>query len=111
MSGSILKEAMETVLEKSEPVVRKANSAKKKAEPVTEAAKAAGKQFSEACVPKIYVQFSSRQYDCDELTERCKADFCTKHKDARIHSCKLYIKPEDGKVYYVINNIEDKLPL
>ena len=28
-----------------------------------------------------------------------------------IRSCKLYIKPEDNMVYYVINDIEDKLQL
>ena len=28
-----------------------------------------------------------------------------------IRSCKLYIKPEDDMVYYVINDVEDKLAL
>lgn len=28
-----------------------------------------------------------------------------------IRSCRLYVKPEDNMVYYVINDIEDKLGL
>ncbi len=115
MSDPTLKNAVETVIEKSEPVVRRAKSAArtaaKKAEPVLEAAKVAGKQLAEGYVPEIYVQYASRQYDCARLIECCKADFRAKHKDARINSCKLYIKPEDEMVYYVINDVEDKLPL
>ena len=115
MSDNVFKEVVDTAVEKTEPVVRKAKSAAKsaakKAEPVLEAAKTAGKQLAEGYVPEIYVQHSSRQYDCAELIERCKADFRSKHKNARIRSCKLYVKPEDSMVYYVINDIEDKLPL
>ena len=48
----------------------------------------------------------------DELAKIfCKDDFKAKHKNTVILSCKLYIKPEDNMVYYVINDIEDKLPL
>ena len=115
MSDNILKEVVDTAKEKTEPVVRKAKSAAKsaakKAEPVLEAAKSAGKQFADGYIPEIYVQHSSRQYDCAELIERCKEDFRAKHKNSRIRSCKLYVKPEDKMVYYVINEIEDKLPL
>ena len=115
MSTSKVKEAVETAKEKMEPVVRKARSAaqsaEKKAEPFVEAAKSAGKQVAAGFVPEYYVQFASRQYDCAVLLERCKADFEVKHHTNRIRSCKLYIKPEDNMVYYVINDIEDKLPL
>ena len=115
MSESTLKEAVETVIERSEPVVRKARTAAKaavkKAEPVLDAAKNAGKQLAEGFAPEIYVQYSSRQYDCARLIERCKEDFRAKHRDVRINSCKLYIKPEAATAYYAINDIEDRLPL
>lgn len=110
-----VKEAVETAVEKSEPVIRKAKSAAeaaaKKAEPVLEAAKNAGKQVVAVFVPEIYVQYTNRQYDCALLVERCKEDFKAKHPSTMIRSCKLYIKPEDKMVYYVINDIEDKLAL
>ena len=115
MAASKVKEAVEAAMEKTEPVVRKARtaarSAAKKAEPVLEAAKNAGKQVAAVFVPEIYVQHANRQFDCNQLVERCKEDFKAKHAGSLIRSCKLYVKPEDGMVYYVINEIEDKLPL
>ena len=109
-----MKEVVETAREKTEPIVRKARSvaesAAKKAEPVLEAARNAGKQVSAVFVPELYVQYANKQFDCAALVERCKEDFKSKHS-AMIRSCKLYIKPEDNMVYYVINDIEDKLAL
>lgn len=115
MAASKVKEAVDAALEKTEPVVRKARSAAKsaakKAEPVLEAAKNAGKQVAAVFVPELYVQHANRQFDCAELVERCKEDFKQKNPGTMIRSCKLYVKPEDDMVYYVINDIEDKLPL
>ena len=115
MSMEEVKEAVNTAVEKTEPVVRRAKaaaeSAAKKAEPGPEAAKNAGRQAAAVVVPEIYVQYASRQHDCAALVERCKADFQNKHPGAPIRSCKLYIQPEDRMVYYVINDIEDKLGL
>ncbi|MBR4193410.1 MAG: hypothetical protein IKQ54_03655 [Oscillospiraceae bacterium] len=126
MAAHKVKEVVDAALEKTEPVVRKARSvaesaakkaepvleaAAKKAEPVLEAAKNAGKQVAAVFVPEIYVQHANRQFDCAVLIERCKEDFKAKHPSTMIRSCKLYIKPEDSMVYYVINDIEDKLGL
>ncbi|MBQ2154610.1 MAG: hypothetical protein II437_06095 [Oscillospiraceae bacterium] len=115
MAAKKMKEAVDAALEKAEPVVRKAKgaaqAAAKKAEPVIEAAISAGKQLGAGYVPELYVQDANRQFDCAELLERCVADFREKYAPMRISSCKLYIKPEDSMVYYVINDIEDKLPL
>lgn len=115
MATESIKDVVETAREKMEPVVRKARSAaksaEKKAEPFVEAAKSAGRQVAAGFVPELYVQNANRQYDCAILLERCKADFEVKHPTSKIRSCRLYIKPEDNMVYYVINDIEDKLPL
>ncbi len=115
MAAKKVKEVVDAAIEKTEPVVRKARtvaeSAAKKAEPVLEAAKNAGKQVTAVFVPEVYVQHANRQFDCGKLVEDCKEDFKAKHPSTMIRSCKLYIKPEDGMVYYVINDIEDKLAL
>ena len=42
--------------------------------------------------------------------EKAKADFKAQNKGA-IRSCKLYIKPEDGAAYYVINGKSGKIDL
>ena len=75
------------------------------------AAKTAGKKIAAALIPEVYIEYADYKADCAELVERCKADFKSKHKSAVIHSCKLYIKPEDAMVYYVINDIADKIAL
>ena len=110
-----VKEVVDMAIEKTEPVVRKAKTAAeaaaRKAEPALEAVKNAGKQVVAVFVPEVYVQFANRQYDCAALVDRCKEDFKAKHPSTLIRSCKLYVKPEDGMVYYVINDIEDKLAL
>jgi hypothetical protein len=110
-----IKEVVDAALEKTEPVVRKARSAAeaaaRKAEPVLDAAKNAGKQVAAVLVPEVYVQYANRQFDCGKLVERCKEDFKAKHPSTMIRSCRLYVKPEDNMVYYVINDIEDKLGL
>ena len=115
MASNKVKEVVDAALEKTEPVVRKARSvvgsAAKKAEPVLEAAKNAGLQVAAVLIPEIYVQYANRQFDAAVLVERCKEDFKQKHPAMLIRSCKLYIKPEDNMVYYVINDMEDKLSL
>ena len=109
------KEAFKDASEKAEPVIAKAKtaakSAAKKAEPVLEAAKNAGKQVAAVFVPYVYVQYENNQYDTAELVERCKDDFRSKYSTGMIRSCRLYIKPEDHTVYYVINDIEDRIDL
>ena len=115
MAAKKAKEVVDMALEKTKSVVRKARTAAetaaKKAEPLPEAAGKAGKQAASAIIPEIYVQYANRQFDCAVLAGRCKDDFKAKHPATEIHSCKLYIKPEDDRVYYVINDIEDKLAL
>lgn len=106
------KTTIKNVGEIAEPAVKKAKStAKKTAKAAESAAKTAGKKIAAAIVPEVYVEYAGKQVDCAQLVERCKADFKSKHKSTAIRSCKLYIKPEDAMVYYVINNKEDKIEL
>lgn len=106
------KATIKNVGEIAEPAVKKAKStAKKTAKAAESAAKSAGKKIAAAIVPEVYVEYADKQVDCAQLIERCKADFKSKHKSSAIRSCKLYIKPEDQTVYYVINGKEDKIEL
>ena len=114
MQKDAVNRVLEETKEKAEPLVRCAKDMAKtvaqRAEAAVEPAERSLAQAEEP-VPEVYVQFSSRQFDCAELVRRCEADFRTKHKNANVRSCKLYIKPEDNTVYYVINDIQDRLPL
>lgn len=60
--------------------------------------------------PELYFQLGGREYNCTALMEQARAAYRATHKTG-IHTCKVYIKPEEGAVYYVINKEEGKFPL
>ena len=45
-----------------------------------------------------------------DIIDRAKADYRTTHK-VGVQSCKVYVKPEEGAAYYVINKFSGKLEL
>ena len=54
--------------------------------------------------PEVYVEFGT------DVIERAKADYRATHK-VGVQSCKVYVKPEEGMAYYVINKVSGKLEL
>lgn len=104
-------DAAKAAAKAAEPAVKRAA---KKAEPAVKkaekAVKETGRKAAGGLVPTVYVQWMGKELDCAELVEKARADFKAQHKGA-IRSCKLYIKPEDGVVYYVINGKEGKVEL
>jgi len=117
-ASQTLTEMAKEAAEKAAPKVR---AAARKAEPT---AKAAGKAIKDtglkaavitaeaasALLPKTYVQWGESQISCAEVADKVKADFRANNKGA-IRSCRIYIKPEDGMAYYVINDKEGKVSL
>ena len=78
--------AVETVktVEKKKPVKRETKVAEKKDE--------------------VYVQFAGEEFEVQEVMERAKAAYVAEgHRACAIKSVRLYIKPEERKAYYVIN--------
>ena len=55
--------------------------------------------------PELYVEMGGEQYNITD-----KADYRTTHK-VGVQSCKVYVKPEEGAAYYVINKFSGKLDL
>lgn len=109
------KNTLKTVSEKAEPAVKKAKSAAKKAgeaaASATDAAISAGKKAAAKLVSEVYVEYGGSKFDCTNVTKRCIDDFKAKHKGEIVRTCRVYIKPEDGMVYYVINELADKFAL
>ena len=60
--------------------------------------------------PELYVEIGSKQYNITDIVDRAKADYRTTHK-VGVQSCKIYVKPEEGAAYYVINKVTGKLDL
>ena len=87
--------------------------------PMTEAQKAdaakqreALKKAAESMKPELVLQYQDSETDVMALVEAAKADFKATHKRTLITSLKLYLKPEDGAAYYVINGSESgKIPM
>ena len=61
--------------------------------------------------PGLVLQYQGGDVDLNALAEAAKADFRAAKKRTLITDLKLYIKPEEGVAYYVVNEIfEGKIP-
>ena len=53
---------------------------------------------------ELFIQFSGFEFSHEELLEKVKADYAAQTGKKTVTSTKLYVKPEDMKVYYVVND-------
>ena len=69
------------------------------------AAKARAKEKAKAenLKPEFIVQYQGTDVDLSTLAEAAKADFHQAKKRTLVTELKLYVKPEEHTVYYVIN--------
>ena len=74
-------------------------------------ARALEKEKAQNMRPEIFVQYQGGEVGMDALTEAVKASCHGEKKRTLITSLKMYVKPEEHTVYYVVNEtIEGKLP-
>lgn len=99
---NVVKEAeakVETAAEKVEDAVKTVKKTGRKAAADTKA-----KAKKEPVKADIIVQFKERETSIQSLEEKVKAQFVAEgHRAGCIKSLNIYIKPEDYKAYYVIN--------
>ena len=58
-------------------------------------------------VEEVYVQFGGEEWKVADLTERAKAAYLAEgHRASGIKKLAVYVKPEEGKAYYVVNDKE-----
>ena len=58
-------------------------------------------------VEEVYVQFGGEEWKVADLSERAKAAYLAQgHRASGIKKLSVYVKPEEGKAYYVINGKE-----
>ncbi len=65
--------------------------------------RAAEKEKAANMKPEIILQYQGGETDVTALVEAAKADFHSTKKRTLITALKLYVKPEEGAAYYVIN--------
>ena len=90
----------------TEPEVKKKSGRKPMTAAEKEAAakaRAQEKAKAENLKPEFIVQYQGDDVDLAALAEAAKADFRQTRKRTLITELKLYVKPEEHTVYYVIN--------
>jgi len=76
----------------------------------TVAAKAAPKKaaLKAAKTEEIYLQAGGQEWNVSDCKERAVAAFVAEgHKASSVKKLVMYLKPEEGKAYYVINDSEN----
>ena len=80
-----------------------AGKAQQEKAPVEKKAPAA-KAAPAECAVKVFVQYNGKEYDTAALVEQVKAAYAAEgHRVSAIKELNLYVKPEDGKAYYAVN--------
>lgn len=81
------------------------------AEPARKAAPAAKRAAVKAPAQKVeelYLQFGGQEWNVSECRERATAAFVAAgHRASTIKKLAIYLKPEEGKAYYVVNDKEN----
>ena len=88
---TVVEQASKPVTEKAAETAAKPKAAKAKKQP---AAKAAPQKTED-----IFVQFGSGEWNVSKAVYLAEG-----HRAASIKKLCLYVKPEDGKAYYVVND-------
>ena len=75
-------------------------------------ARAAEKAKADNLKPEFIIQYQGNDIALDTLVDAAKTDFRASKKRTLVTDIKLYVKPEDGMAYYVINGtFEGKISL
>ena len=80
----------------------KKTAAKKAAAPKAEKAPTAAKKAADATV---YIQFAGNQVAAKDILEAAKKAFAEANEGVEIKTIELYVKPEEGAAYYVVNGV------
>ncbi|MGN1114618.1 MAG: DUF6465 family protein [Oscillospiraceae bacterium] len=91
-----------TTVEKTAVKADTKTAAKKPAAKKPAAKSAAKKSTSAEKKENVVVQFGGAEYNVSEVVDAARADFKANSKGC-IRSLNVYIKPEDGAAYYVVN--------
>lgn len=98
---------MDKRIETSEVTTLKKKPGRK---PMTEEEKAVAKKIrtenkakADSLKPTFTIQYQGTDIDLSTLAEEAKADFHQTKKRTPVTGLKLYVKPEEHRAYYVIN--------
>lgn len=96
------KKAVEKTVNTAKQAVEKtAKTAKKTAEKTIKTAKKAAKKTEPKC--NMFVELWGRQIEMNQIKDTAIRAYKKAHRGVQIKNVELYIKPEDGAAYYVVN--------
>lgn len=70
------------------------------------AAKASSKKEPVQAVEEIYLQIAGGEWNVSDCKKRAAAAFTDSHTGIVIEKLAVYLKPDEGKAYYVVNGTE-----
>ena len=92
------------------PATAKKATAVKEAAPANSAVKKAPAKKADPKI-KIKVQYGDAEYDIDEISKKVAKAY-KKSVKGNVKTVEIYVKPEDGAAYYVVNSdVSDKIDL
>lgn len=53
--------------------------------------------------PQVYLQYNGNEVDTEAVVNAAKAEFKAEKGRVAIKTCQVYLKPQEGAAYYVIN--------
>lgn len=97
-------EKKEEKKEEKKPAAKRSSSTrKKKTEPK--------KEITTEPERKLFVQYNRQEIEEKEIVQRVEEAWRAEGNTAAIESIIMYVKPEDGKVYYVVNGLSGSIDL
>lgn len=74
----------------------------------TAAVKSPAKSATAKKVEELYLQAGGQEWNISDCKERAAADYTAQgHTSASIKKLAVYLKPDEGKAYYVVNDSEN----
>ena len=93
---------------KSEPAKSPASAAVEAVKETVTAKKAAVKKAAAKKVEEVYLQSGGSEWNVSECKARAVAAYVEKgHRASSVKKLVVYLKPEEGKAYYVVNDGEN----
>ena len=103
---TVAKKAAKETADSVKKTAKETSTATKKAVKETTAAvkKTAKKEYTKLALKETYIQVAGNEYKETEILKKVEESFlAADHKITSMKSLQLYVKPEDGAAYYVVN--------
>ena len=98
----------EEVKKEVKKAVKETKKTAEKAVAAVEKTAAKTRARKKAATEEVILQYRGMQVNVETLLADAKADWVANgHKEKDYVSCKLYLKPEDSRAYYVINDVDE----